>query len=102
MTELRRWAKERVSEATELTESEYLRYLEDFKNPEIDIKLLRKSIFQNHKNPTDEAMRIALEKYYKDSQNDSLINIKMRVVLYELKEQSPDKFNKFVQMIELY
>lgn len=102
MKELRDWAEGRIFEARELTQSEYENYLANFKNQGIDIGLLRKNIFQEHGKLTDENMRIALERYYEDSEKDFLIDTKMMVVLYELKEQHPDKFNKFVQMIELY
>ena len=87
-----------IIEVNMLSEEKYKHFLEKhFKN--YNFNMLRKIIYQNHQNSTDEVMIIGLNDYYRqESQRDiDEFELRLMVVLYELKRDNLDKFNEFVQ-----
>jgi len=91
------WLREIISIAEHMTLDDYESHIKYFQEEGISIELLKKTIFQEHKNPTDEAMETALSKYFRDYYEDEAFKDKLALALYELKQTNLDKFNEFKQ-----
>ena len=98
MTNRGDWLKEIILITEEqMTPDEYENNIKYFQEEGISVEFLKKTIFQDHKNPTDEAMETALNKYFRDHHEDEAFKDKLATVLYELKQSNSDKFNEFKQ-----
>ena len=97
MTNRHDWLKEITLIAQQMTPDEYEDGITTFQERGISMVLLKKVIFQDHQNPTNEAMETALNGYFSNHQQDEDFKNKLALVLYEFKQSNLDKFNEFVQ-----
>ena len=98
--DLNTWFYERIKEANFMDESNYdtnLELLKHYQTHETRMKLVRKMVFQENKNPTDENLKIGLEDYYNQCKKTTSEerNLALTVALYELKKEKPEKFDHF-------
>jgi len=101
---LKAWFDKRVENADRhMDESDYDACLVSLHHSSIneeEIAPVRKMVFQKNNNPTDEALKMALEGYYNRGKTitSEYHNLRLEVALYELKKENPEKFDNLYRL----
>jgi hypothetical protein len=117
MKDQKTWLKEVADEVEYMSKDYYDTCIKEFEKKGIEIKRIRKTVFENYENLEDSIIEENLKQYYEGWQRNkkekedrqkgleswqlaeepggASWTTKLAVVLYELKEKNPEKFNRF-------
>jgi hypothetical protein len=119
MKDQKTWLKDVADEVEYMSKNYYDSCIKDFEKKGIEIKRIRKTVCEKYENLEDSIIEENLKQYYEEWQRNNKSKedcqkaleswqlaeepggaswtTKLAVVLYELKEKDPKKFNRFCE-----